>query len=82
MQAAAQARLAHDEHQRLEREHQHCLLAQYQERRECEAEQAALEDAKEAALQAEQAGLTQSNPNAIFVASWDSVNMHPALALL
>ena len=57
LQAAAQARQAHDEHQRLEREHQHCLLAQYRERRECEAEKAALEDAKEAALQAEQAGL-------------------------
>ena len=59
LQKAAQARHAHNEHQRLEREHQHCLLAQYWERRECEAEQAALEGAKEAALQAEQAGLMQ-----------------------
>ena len=69
LQEAAQARHAHDEHQRLEREHQHCLLARYRERRECEAEQAALEDAKEAALQAEQAGsIQQCNFILVFVA--------------
>ena len=77
LQAAAQARQAHDEHQRLERVHQHCLLAQYRERRECEADQAALEAAKQAALQAEQAGLIPPTIISMqsFVALWESVTM-------